>query len=99
MSIFPRRILLATDGSLDAQLAATTAADAANSTGSELHLRHRYRRGLGRVVGGRPDSDGQPGIGRDKKSSHGQRLRFSGSPRPLPGAGDASGSNRVGLTA
>ena len=44
MSIFPRRILLATDGSLDAQLAATTAADAANSTGSELHLRHRYRR-------------------------------------------------------
>jgi nucleotide-binding universal stress UspA family protein len=38
MSIFPTRILLATDGSLDAQLAATTAADVANSTGSELHL-------------------------------------------------------------
>jgi nucleotide-binding universal stress UspA family protein len=38
MSIFPTRILLATDGSSDAQLAATTAADVANSTGSELHL-------------------------------------------------------------
>ena len=38
MSIFPTRILLATDGSSEAQLAATTAADLAKSTGSELHL-------------------------------------------------------------
>lgn len=38
MSILPTKILLATDGSLDAQLAATTAADVANSTGSELHI-------------------------------------------------------------
>jgi nucleotide-binding universal stress UspA family protein len=38
MSIFPTRILLATDGSREAQLAATTAADLANSTNSELHV-------------------------------------------------------------
>jgi nucleotide-binding universal stress UspA family protein len=38
MSIFPTKILLATDGSKEAQLAATTAADLAKRTGSELHL-------------------------------------------------------------
>ena len=38
MSIFPTRILLATDGSRQAQLAATTAADLARSTASELHV-------------------------------------------------------------
>ncbi len=38
MSIFPARILLATDGSEEAELAARTAVDLANSTDSELHL-------------------------------------------------------------
>jgi nucleotide-binding universal stress UspA family protein len=38
MSIFPTRILLATDGSEEAQLAAKTAAELARSTGSELHV-------------------------------------------------------------
>ena len=38
MSIFPATILLATDGSKEAQLAAITAADLAKSTGSELHV-------------------------------------------------------------
>ena len=38
MSIFPTRILLATDGSGEARLAATTAADLNNSTDSELHV-------------------------------------------------------------
>ena len=38
MSIFPTRILLASDGSREAELAARTAADLANSTNSELHL-------------------------------------------------------------
>jgi nucleotide-binding universal stress UspA family protein len=38
MSIFPTRILLATDGSQDAELAATSAVDLAKSTGSELHV-------------------------------------------------------------
>ena len=38
MSIFPTKVLLATDGSKEAQLAATAAADLAKSTGSELHL-------------------------------------------------------------
>jgi nucleotide-binding universal stress UspA family protein len=40
MSIFPTTILLATDGSREAALAATTAADLAKSTGSELHVVH-----------------------------------------------------------
>ena len=38
MSIFPAKILLATDGSKDAQLALSTAVDLANSTNSELHV-------------------------------------------------------------
>jgi nucleotide-binding universal stress UspA family protein len=38
MSIFPTKILLATDGSREAELAARTAAELANSTNSELHL-------------------------------------------------------------
>ena len=38
MSIFPTRILLATDGSREAQLAARTAADLAQRTDSELHV-------------------------------------------------------------
>ena len=40
MSIFPTKILVATDGSREAQLALTTAADLANSTDSELHVLH-----------------------------------------------------------
>ena len=38
MSIFPTKILLATDGSEEAQLALSTAVDEANSTNSELHV-------------------------------------------------------------
>ena len=38
MSIFPTTILLATDGSEEAQFAATTAADLALKTNSELHV-------------------------------------------------------------
>ena len=38
MGIFPTTILLATDGSRDAELARSTAIDLANSTDSELHL-------------------------------------------------------------
>jgi len=40
MSIFPTRILLATDGSEEATLAAQTAIDLANKTGSELHVEY-----------------------------------------------------------
>jgi nucleotide-binding universal stress UspA family protein len=40
MSIFPAKVLFATDGSRDAELAATTAVGLANATGSELHLIH-----------------------------------------------------------
>jgi nucleotide-binding universal stress UspA family protein len=49
MSIFPTRILLATDGSKEAELAARTAVDIATSTNSELHMvtvaRLEYRSG------------------------------------------------------
>jgi nucleotide-binding universal stress UspA family protein len=38
MSIFPTKILLATDGSEEASLAARTAVDLADKTGSELHV-------------------------------------------------------------
>ncbi len=38
MSIFPTKILLATDGSREAELAATTAAGLAEKTNSELHV-------------------------------------------------------------
>jgi nucleotide-binding universal stress UspA family protein len=38
MSIFPTKVLLATDGSRDAELARSTAMDLANSTNSELHV-------------------------------------------------------------
>jgi len=40
MSIFPTKILLATDGSEEAALAVRTAADIAQRTGSELHVVH-----------------------------------------------------------
>ncbi|HEX2739019.1 MAG TPA: universal stress protein [Rubrobacter sp.] len=38
MSIFPTKILLATDGSKDAELALSTSVDLADSTNSELHV-------------------------------------------------------------
>jgi hypothetical protein len=37
MSIFPTKILLATDGSAEAELAGPSAAQLADNTGSELH--------------------------------------------------------------
>ena len=42
MSIFPTKILLATDGSSEARLALTTAADMAKSTNSELHVAYVF---------------------------------------------------------
>ena len=40
MNIFPTKILLATDGSEDAELALRAAVDTAEKTGSELHVVH-----------------------------------------------------------
>ena len=40
MTIFPTTILLATDGSKEAELAATTAAELSERTDSELHIIH-----------------------------------------------------------
>jgi nucleotide-binding universal stress UspA family protein len=42
MSIFPTKILLATDGSEEAGLAGRSAADLAEKTGSELHVVHVF---------------------------------------------------------
>jgi len=42
MSIYPTKILLATDGSSEASLALTTAADMAQSTNSELHVAYVF---------------------------------------------------------
>jgi nucleotide-binding universal stress UspA family protein len=42
MSIFPTRILLATDGSKEAELATRTATDLTQKTGSELHVAHVF---------------------------------------------------------
>lgn len=40
MAVFPTRILLATDGSPDAAVAARSAVELAGATGSELHVVH-----------------------------------------------------------
>jgi nucleotide-binding universal stress UspA family protein len=50
MSIFPTKVLLATDGSREAELAAGTAVDLAQKTHSELHVVH----GFGIVLIGPP---------------------------------------------
>jgi nucleotide-binding universal stress UspA family protein len=42
MSIFPTKVLVATDGSREAELAARTAAELADKTGSELHVVHVF---------------------------------------------------------
>src|ERR671917_1277750 len=42
MSVFPTRILLATDGSKEAEVATRTAIDLAQKTGSELHVVHVF---------------------------------------------------------
>jgi nucleotide-binding universal stress UspA family protein len=42
MSIFPTKILLATDGSSEARLAARTAVELAQKTDSELHVIHVF---------------------------------------------------------
>ena len=42
MSIFPTKILLATDGSSEARLAARTAVELAQKTDSEVHIIHVY---------------------------------------------------------
>ena len=50
MSIFPTRILVATDGSEEAKLAITTAADLAKATNSELHIAYVFPTAVQRPV-------------------------------------------------
>src|SRR5215213_11715637 len=53
MSVFPTKVLLATDGSEEAELAARTAIEMAEKTGSELHV--VYAQPIPWLVGPRPD--------------------------------------------
>src|SRR5215213_8856552 len=53
MSVFPTKVLLATDGSEEAELAARTAIDLVEKTGSELHV--VYAQPIPLLVGPRPD--------------------------------------------
>src|SRR5215213_836902 len=53
MSVFPTKVLLATDGSEEAELAARTAIEMAEKTGSELHM--VYAQPIPWLVGPRPD--------------------------------------------
>jgi nucleotide-binding universal stress UspA family protein len=52
MGVFSKKILLATDGSEDAELAARTATEPAEKTGSELHV--VYAQPIPLPVGPRP---------------------------------------------
>jgi len=73
MSIFPTKILLATDGSKEAELAATTAADLAQKTGSELHVVH----GFGIVTVGPPvypEATDLQGVEREVEAGDLQRI-------------------------
>ncbi len=71
--VFPAKVLLATDGSEEARLAAQTAADLAQRTGSELHLVH-----VGGVVTHGAGSGVQvgplPGVHQDELDSQAERL-------------------------
>src|SRR5215218_4242484 len=53
MSVFPTKVLLATDGSEEAELAARTAIEMVEKTGSELHV--VYAQPIPLLVGSRPD--------------------------------------------
>ncbi len=50
MSNFPTKILLATDGSREAELASQTAAELAQKTDSELHVLHVLASGYPRPL-------------------------------------------------
>lgn len=70
MSIFPTKILLATDGSEEAALAAQTAAELVEKTGSELHIVYVRARTA-------PHSPGYymgPGMVEDAQQKEQQRL-------------------------
>jgi nucleotide-binding universal stress UspA family protein len=58
MSFFPTNILLATDGSSEAELAAKMATDLAQKTGSKLHVVHAYYWATGSLLD--PISSGNP---------------------------------------
>ena len=53
MSVFPTKVLLATDGSEEAELASRTATELVEKTGSELHV--VYAQPIPLLVGPRPD--------------------------------------------
>jgi nucleotide-binding universal stress UspA family protein len=73
MSIFPTRILLATDGSKEAELAAITATNLAQKTGSQLHVVHVF--GIAPVgPPAHPDATELEGVEREAQAEQLQRL-------------------------
>jgi nucleotide-binding universal stress UspA family protein len=69
MSIFPTKILLATDGSGEANLAARTAVDLADKTGSELHVAFVLRT---------QDTSEYDALGFDTKMPHEEEIKQMG---------------------
>jgi nucleotide-binding universal stress UspA family protein len=69
MSIFPTKILLATDGSREANLAARTAVDLADKTGSELHVAFVLRT---------QDTSEYDAMGFDTKMPHEEEIKQMG---------------------
>src|SRR5215217_2587436 len=69
MSIFPTKILLATDGSREANLAARTAVDLANRTRSELHVAFILRT---------QDASEYDTMGFDTKMPHEEEIKHMG---------------------
>ena len=57
MSIYPTKILLATDGSKEAELADRHAAELADKTGSELHVVHVFGIVPRRTSSGSPSNE------------------------------------------
>ena len=88
MSIFPTKILLATDGSQEAALAARTAADIADKSDSELHVvlvglsaaRRALTNSTPRLEHCQHHRDEQGGRGNDRRKdqvAHHERGRFT----------------------
>ncbi len=71
MSIFPTKILLATDGSEEAELALRTAADLAKSTSSELHVAYVFPEDVGMPYTTRPVEVLQQELGEAMKQAQG----------------------------
>ena len=76
---FPTTILLATDGSADAALAARASADLSKATGAELHFVHAWRVGAGPRLEAYPAKQNETLVHGSKGKSKRQRAWASAS--------------------